>query len=335
MEYEDMVMQRTAKRPLGTNLARLGAIIAGKTPQDDDSQIDTLIKMNQLQTGSPEFKMKEAQTRADIELQKGLDLEKAKKERAQADYDAAVQSEAGRVGSTVPNIPSSNPMPVSGPSMTTAMPEKTGGVPQYIQQIGPSSREYDEKIGRFIEKPGKITMEKNQDYLTPDEIKANQAKENMFKDAASQNLQSIQEAKKGARFFGPAGGVPTLLSTSSLPIVGDAGALLRGKPKEYNPMGEYDERKVWENNVNKLLKSRVLDLMMQMKSQSKTGATGFGNLSDAEGLLLQQASTALSRDLPAEEALKYLDQMEQINKRILSGGQPSTGGNQVGKYSYE
>ena len=141
---------------------------------------------------------------------------------------------------------------------------------------------------------------------------------------AEQNLGSIEQAEKGARFFGVAGGVPTVLSPSSLPLVGDVGALLTGKPKEYNAWGERDERQVWENNINQLLKQQVVDLITEMKMASKTGATGFGSLSESEGALLQQASTALSRELSTKDALYYLGEMKKLNRKILDGNGSTT-----------
>ena len=59
--------------------------------------------------------------------------------------------------------------------------------------------------------------------------------------------------------------------------------------------------------------------MSEMKRVSKTGATGFGQLSEKELAVLQNASTALSSDLSPEDALELLDEMERIQKKFLSG----------------
>lgn len=123
--------------------------------------------------------------------------------------------------------------------------------------------------------------------------------------SAQDNLATIQKVKEGSKYFGPLGGLPTMADPQSL----------LGLNKKH-----YASRKEWENNVNKLLSQKVVDLISEMKRVSKTGATGFGQLSEKEGAILQQASTALSKDLPQEQALYYLNEMEKIHKKVLGGG---------------
>ena len=107
----------------------------------------------------------------------------------------------------------------------------------------------------------------------------------------------IQKGKEGSQNFGPLGNLPTIAAPSSL-------------------VGEYGSRKEWETNINKLLSQKVLDIISEMKRVSKTGATGFGQLSEKEGAILQQASTALQKDLLPEQALYYLNEMEKIHKKV-------------------
>ena len=57
--------------------------------------------------------------------------------------------------------------------------------------------------------------------------------------------------------------------------------------------------------------------MSEMKSASKTGATGFGQLSNKELGVLQDASTALKRTLSPQDADKYLTKMENAAKKVL------------------
>lgn len=149
------------------------------------------------------------------------------------------------------------------------------------------------------------------DYVKPaDQLKidedrrAQEATTENIRGRAEQNLSSIAEAKKGSKYFGPLGGLPTLAA-----------------PSTYIPGGgNYAGRKMWENNINQLLSQKVVDLITEMKQASKTGATGFGSLTEKEGAILREASTALSKDLPEEQALYYLNEMEKINRKILDGG---------------
>ena len=128
-----------------------------------------------------------------------------------------------------------------------------------------------------------------------------QDKEELLKQSAEENLKTIEEVKKGKKYFGPLGNFPTLATPSGL-------------------LGEYAQRKNWETNINKLLSGRVLDVMTSMKQASKTGATGFGQLSNKELAVLQEASTALKKDLSPEDAMKYLSDIENIHNKVLSGG---------------
>lgn len=130
-----------------------------------------------------------------------------------------------------------------------------------------------------------------------------QSETESIRGTAEKNLQSIQKAKEGSEFFGPLGNLPSIAAPNSL--LG---------------FGKYPQRKEWENNINQLLAQKVVDLIAEMKRVSKTGATGFGQLSEKEGAILREASTALSKDLPEEQAMYYLNEMERINQRILNGG---------------
>lgn len=127
-------------------------------------------------------------------------------------------------------------------------------------------------------------------------------------DAAIDTSKTIAEIKKfkGMTGFGPLGSLPTLVPGS--------------------------ERSVWEANINKLLAQRIVDLMTQMKQASKTGATGFGQLNEKELKVLQDASTALKRNLPLDKAMEYLDEMDSVAQKIINGSaktQRFTIGNKV------
>ena len=181
------------------------------------------------------------------------------------------------------------------------------------------------RVGRQVVADPTYIKPKEQAEMEENE-RVKQAESESIRSTAEQNLQSIQKAKEGSEFFGPLGNLPSIAAPNSM--LG---------------FGKYPERKEWENNINKLLSQKVVDLIAEMKRVSKTGATGFGQLSEQEGALLRNASTALSRDLPPEQAVYYLNEMEKINQRILSGGQPQvdsqtsqpTGQQQVGRFIVE
>ena len=103
------------------------------------------------------------------------------------------------------------------------------------------------------------------------------------KESAADALDTITEIEKGIQHFGTFGQLPSIPGT---------------------------ERSIWESNVNKLLSGKVLQVMDAMKRASKAGGTGFGQLSNKELVVLQQASTALKKQLPPAEAQKILNDMK-------------------------
>ena len=120
--------------------------------------------------------------------------------------------------------------------------------------------------------------------------KVNLNKSNMVKASATATLKSIGKIKAQSKEFGVFGNLP------SIP----------GK-----------ERTIWENNVKKLTADLVINLMAEMKSASQTGATGFGQLNEKELQLLIDGATTLKRDIPEEEALNLLNDMENIANKVL------------------
>jgi hypothetical protein len=54
-----------------------------------------------------------------------------------------------------------------------------------------------------------------------------------------------------------------------------------------------------------------------MKEASKTGATGFGQLNVKELETLKNASTALKKDLPKEDAVRYINDMKSAVQKII------------------
>ena len=158
---------------------------------------------------------------------------------------------------------------------------------------------------QFIMDPsGKFHTNKN--YQDP-QLKKDQ--EESLRTSAEENLKTIGEVKKGLKYFGPMGNVPSEVAPSTIATFG----------------GDYGPRKNWESNVNKLLSQKVLDVMTAMKKASKTGATGFGNLSNKELGILQNASTALNKGLTPDDAARYLNDIEIIHRKVL-GGQQDEGG---------
>jgi len=125
-----------------------------------------------------------------------------------------------------------------------------------------------------------------------------------IKDSALDTLKTIEEVEKRMGSFGLWGDLPSIPGTP---------------------------RKNWEVNVNKLLSGKIIDLMNTMKRASKTGATGFGQLSGPELAVLQGASTALKRSLAPKDAQRYINQIKASLNKVAQNKQYIKTGTYKGK----
>jgi len=120
------------------------------------------------------------------------------------------------------------------------------------------------------------------------------------KETAQDTLDTIAEVEKGIHYFG-------------------AGSLIPAMPNL-----QPDKMK-WQSNLHKLLSGKIVELITTMKSASKTGATGFGQLSDREGQILREASTALRGISSPQEAQEILGKMKVKLQKVVSGGSNISG----------
>lgn len=149
----------------------------------------------------------------------------------------------------------------------------------------------------------KFEQEKSTFGKKPEDIereKKSGEESQMIVDTAQEMLDSVKEVKKGAKYFGPYGSAPSLLTS--------VGGII-----------DYGPRKKWEQYTQKLISGKIIELISRMKAVSKTGATGFGQLSEKEGQILKDAAVALSKDLMPKDAIEILNQMEEKLGKIVSG----------------
>lgn len=161
-----------------------------------------------------------------------------------------------------------------------------GSVPDGYEIIG-----YDQRGKPMVRAIKETVQDKKFALDLEDRDRANKANSEMVTQSAQDMLSTISEVEKGIGNFGLTGSLPSIPGTS---------------------------RANWEANVNKLTASKVLNLIQSMKEASKTGATGFGALSEKELRVLQDASTALNRNLSPKDAQKYIDQIKELSQKVLS-----------------
>jgi hypothetical protein len=173
-----------------------------------------------------------------------------------------------------------------------ALPNAVQGSPQ-----GATPQLKGFKVGGMeFEVPKRDVQAEKFDVEQADKLKEQEAKSQFVKDSTNDTLNTIKAVKDGINYFG-------------------AGSLIPAIPT-LQP-----EKVKWQANLNKLLSGKVIKLMTDMKSASKTGATGFGQLSEKELKVLQDASTALKGTLSPKDAKKYLDDMENSLQKIIPDNQ--------------
>ena len=201
-------------------------------------------------------------------------------------------------------------------SMFKEPKEEKPSLQEILQTVGGENKDFpigttmgvDTKEGRINLPLGpSLEQVKNEEKKKAAELKKAEVTEKITS-SAQDMLNTIKNVKEGARYFGPLGQLPTQATPEGM------GAII-GINKE-----GYEKRKKWENSVNRLLAQKGLDMMLELKNASKTGATGFGQLSEKEGQWLKDASTELTRDIGQERALEILNEMERLYTKILSGG---------------
>jgi hypothetical protein len=142
---------------------------------------------------------------------------------------------------------------------------------------------------RYVKNKGRETLTGYDAKVNPQAYQARLVSERAGESLltkAEEKLEAIKEVKKGIKFFGTFGGkVP--------PLVGQ------------------EAKKRWKTNLDLLLSRQIVELINDMKSQSKTGATGFGQLNKEELKILQDGATALKADIGETQAMEILNKMEK------------------------
>lgn len=320
----------------------------GAYPKDDEtSDPNAILKqrllMNQIQTSDPQFQTNLAQTKANIDLDKFMEQDRLRAEAERARKEAEIKAEndaydqelakmnGGAASAPAPvqsgpAIGSYSPMPqaqASGPVMPQGMPAmpqaNQGDVPAMFVQK-PGVPVWDSEKRRFITEPGEVV--ESPEYLDPKERAELAAKQAESEQAAQQQqlknelarseglsqLQAIRSTRKGLNFFGPYGGeLKSTIGGFPNPLVGTS----------YPGGSKISDRTNWEANLGNLESTKMIETMMKMKEASKTGATGFGQLTEKEGQVLREASMKLRRNLSPQDAKPLIDQMEAIKMKEL------------------
>jgi len=151
---------------------------------------------------------------------------------------------------------------------------------------------YDQKGQPMLRKIKVNIAEKKFNVQEEEKKKQQNIKSELVINSTQDTLNTIDEVERGIGYFG-------------------AGSLIPAVPT-LQP-----EKLKWQANLRKLLAGKVIDVMTSMKEASKTGATGFGQLSEKELKVLQDASTALKSTLSPKDAQEILSSMKITLDKVL------------------
>ena len=197
----------------------------------------------------------------------------------------------GGDGASIPPPGAPAPAPIApgqGQPPTVARREPQPGT-------GPTSIEYD-PFGRVKSQKVDVLGREKFNVQQKEKRFAQEKETTLLRNQAHDILDSISEIERSLRYFGAAGDIPAF-------------------------PGEYD-KKNWEANIDMLKGKLVLDVMAQLKRASRTGSTGFGQLSEKELKLLQDSATQLKKGLSEKDAQRYLNRIKKASEKILGGGSP-------------
>lgn len=245
----------------------------------------------QNQTKNPLFALAEGVSRGIEEGRQRM------KERKQAEEDLALQLKFDKMQNTNSGVldyitsPTINKKTITRDSSGRRKTVDTIiSNPNYISPLEISKNKREEE--KFKQESEKRSQEIEQSKLV--ESKRIENEKSFSEDA----LRTISEVEKGIKYFGAAGSVPPL-------------------PGEYSKVN-------WRANFDKLISKQVLETMSDLKKQSRTGATGFGQLSEKELAVLTNAATVLKRNMSEEDAQRYLNQMKSILQKVSNGNSELT-----------
>lgn len=154
---------------------------------------------------------------------------------------------------------------------------------------------YDQKGNPMIRKIKRNVQGEKFDIEQGEKKQRGEEIASLARETAQSDLDTITEIEKGMGNFGIQGIIPAFPGTS---------------------------KSNWQANIDKLLSSKIIEVMTDMKTASKTGATGFGQLSNKELEVLRQSSTQLKKTLSPQDAKRYLEiRKEKLQKILQSNSQ--------------
>jgi len=235
-------------------------------------------------------------------------------------------------GEQVKRFPKVTEMPEQ---VTTGLPPSVAALNELRAQLGAAASPEGGRLSDIERERGLKTFGAEQGIITQETAKRQQTEREAQE--AIKATEARAEAQKRAdasadQAEGMIANIDQLLSP--------AGGLTKGAKRVVGPMrmpaaiarsagGEFS---TIQSAIDQMVGQQVLDLMKALKEQSKTGATGFGQLSEGELALMSQSATRLTNQAQAEAEYARLlrDLRQQLQKvRAVAGREPQAGASNI------
>ena len=241
----------------------------------------------ELETGAREFAKQQG---SELNINYGNNKEEAKKNIVGIYKALGIPMPKGKTTTTLNLTPGTEYDPMKGevsiknPKSILSGLGLESSAPEGFEVTG-----YDQKGQPMIRKIKRDVGAEKLDLEKAEKEEIGKVKRQAAIETADDTLNTISEIEKDMDFFGIRGVIPAVPGTSKVN---------------------------WDANVSKLTAQQLLDKIGEMKSQSATGATGFGQLAVKEFERLADAATALKKGLPKEDAQRYLNEIKNGMQKI-------------------
>jgi len=162
-----------------------------------------------------------------------------------------------------------------------------------------------------------VPIKNSIDIGVPDDLKTVQEKKFEIEQRENMEKKELQSKTVKAKASDMLNTVDRLLSDKNIKQFGFTGPI---------PSIPGTGKREWLAELNYLKGNQVLQLMTELKQASRTGATGFGQLSEKELELLGNSANRLSRGLPEESAKRELQRIRGMLEKILNPTTQDSGG---------
>jgi hypothetical protein len=154
----------------------------------------------------------------------------------------------------------------------------------------------------------------------PEDIKAQEVAAKMATEAKKNEEEIARSQEQANQTMWEINNARNVVMSAISAVRGGAGGPIEGLPfvRDVLAAGGADSSKVLNSQYDTIRSVLKLEKIMQLKDLSKTGATGFGQLSDKENATLESAVANLNTSLPEETQIKNLQTVQRYLDKLMT-----------------